>query len=137
MSAIALTSAQVAPIFPEDAEIFDFVADELVSAGQAIYGTTTGGAGLADADASGKDAFRGIALNSAGAGQAVSVLKKGHVAGFAVSGMAYNAPAYLSTTAGGLDTAAPGSGTTLICGRVVPMSDSARTKVLYIDADWV
>ncbi len=135
MSAIALTAAQIAPTHPETAELYDLIAAEAITAGQAVYLTSTGKAGVADANAAGKQQFRGIATKSVGAGQPVSILKKGHVGGFTVSGMAYDAPAYLSDTAGALDTAA---GTmTVPCGRVTALSDPNRTKVLYIDADWI
>ena len=77
-----------------------------------------------------------FALNDAAAGQAVSVLKSGHVYGFTVSGLAYDDIAYLSNTAGGLDTSA--GGTSIICGRVMALPDSPTfTKVLFIDADWL
>jgi hypothetical protein len=74
-------------------------------------------------------------LNAAGAGQAVSVLVRGHVYGFTVSGMNGDALAYLSDTAGYLDTA---NGTmTVNCGRVTCLTDASLTKVLYICADWL
>lgn len=131
MAAITVTAAQVAPLFPKNAEIFDFIADAAVESGQSIYQTTTGGAGLADADDLAKDEPRGITLNKAGAGQGVSVLRKGHVAGLNVSGMAYDAPIYLSATPGGFDTAG-----SIQVGRVVALSDSARTKVAYLNFPW-
>lgn len=131
MSAITVTPAQIAPIFPKDAEIYDFIADEATTGAQAAYQTSTGGAGLADADATGKDSPRGITLGKAGIGQGVSVLKRGHVAGLNVSGLAYDAPIYLSATPGGFDTAG-----SIKVGRVVALSDSARTKVAYLDFPW-
>ena len=39
------------------------------TAGQAVYVLTTGKCGVADANAAGKQQFRGIALNGAAAGQ--------------------------------------------------------------------
>lgn len=133
MAAITVTAAQVALIFPEAAEVFDFVAAEAIVAGQPVYVTSAGLAGVADANAAGRQQVRGIALKSVGAGQAVSVLKRGHMAGATLAG-AYDSLVYLSDTAGGLDTAA---GTmTVRIGRVVPLSDSALTKVIYVDANW-
>ena len=135
MAVIALTAAQIAAIFPDKAEITDMIAAAAITAGQAVYQDTNGKAGVADANASGCQQFRGIALNAAGAGQAVSVLVRGHVAGFTVSGMNGDALAYLSDTAGALDTA---NGTmTVNCGRVTCLTDSNLTKVLYICADWL
>lgn len=136
MTAIALTANQIQPVYPETAEIYDFVAAAAITAGQAVYITSAGKVDLADANGSGTLQFRGIALNAAAAGQAVSVLKRGHCAGFTVSGLAYDDIAYLSNTAGGLDTSA--GGTSIICGRVVPLPDQGTyTKVLWIEADWL
>ena len=135
MADISVTAAQVGLVFPERAEVYTFVAAETITAGQAVYLNSSGKVGLADANTSGKEQFRGIALNGGGAGQSISVLKAGHVYGFDLSGMAYDAIAYLSDTAGSLADAASAT-KTVYAGRVVPMSDSDLTKVLYIDADW-
>ena len=134
MADITVTAAKVAPVFPEKAEIFDMIAAEAITKGQAVYQTTAGKAGVADANASGKQQFRGIALNAAAAGAAVSVLKKGHLSGFTLSGN-YDSAAYLSDTAGALADAA---GTmSVLCGRVMALTDKDLTKVLYVDADWL
>jgi len=135
MADIALTAAQVGACFPDKAEIVDMIAASTITQGQALYQTTAGKAAPADANAGGLQQFRGIALNGAGAGQAVSVLVRGHIYGFTVSGMNGDAIAYLSDTVGALADAA---GTmTVICGRVTCLTDSSLTKVLYIDADWL
>jgi hypothetical protein len=135
MSDITVTATQVAALFPDKAEIVDLIAVETITAGQAVYQTTAGKAGVADANASGKQQFRGIALNGAGAGYAVSVLVRGHVAGFTVSGLNGDVLVYLSDTAGAL---ADGVGTmTVNCGRVTALTDGSLTKVLYICADWL
>ena len=134
MADIVVTAAQVGACFPDKAEITDLIAVEAITAGQAVYQDTNGKAGVADANASGAQQFRGIALNAAGAGQAVSVLVRGHVYGFTVSGMNGDAIAYLSDTAGALGTT---NGTmTVNCGRVTCLTDGSLTKVLYICADW-
>lgn len=136
MAVITRTAAQIGPIFPEAAEIFDVIAAEAITAGAALHQVAASGRfGLADANAAGKQQFRGLALMKKGANQAVSILKRGHVGGFDVSALAYDAPVYLSDTVGELDTAA---GTLAVqVGRVVAMPDAARTKVLYIEADWL
>ncbi len=135
MADITVTAAQVGAIFPDKAEITDMIAVETITAGQAVYQDTNGKAGVADANAAGKQQFSGIALNAAGAGQAVSVLVRGHVAGFTVSGMNGDALAYLSDTAGAL---ADANGTMNVqCGRVTCLTDGNLTKVLYICADWL
>lgn len=133
MSDITVTAAKVGAIFPDKAEIYDFIAGATITAGQPVYVASTGKVSPADANASGKEQVRGIALNGGGAGQAISVLKKGHVSGFTLSG-AYDSIAYLSDTVGALADAA---GTMSVpVGRVVPLSDASLTKVLYVDARW-
>ena len=135
MADLTLTAAQIAPTHPLEAEIISVILAETVTAGQAAYQTTSGTFGIADANAAGKQQFRGIFLEGGGAGQAVSLLKHGPAYGYDLSGMDYDDPAYLSDTAGALADAA---GTmTVNVGRVLALTDSAKTKVLYIDADWL
>lgn len=132
MGDIAVTAAKVAPVFPEKAEIFTGIAGTTITAGQVVYGVaSTGLLGLADENAGAEEsAALGIALNGGGAGQAIDVLRKGHVYGFEVSSLAYWLPCSLSNTAGALlDTGA----TTNILARVEPLADANRTKVLYVD----
>lgn len=135
MTDIALTAAQIAPVYPEKAEILDFIAAATITAGQALYQDSAGKVNLADANGSGTLQFRGIALTGGGAGQAISVLKKGHVYGFTVSSVAYDAALFLSNTAGALGDSA--GATSINCGRVVSVPDGSLTKVVYIDADYL
>jgi hypothetical protein len=123
------------PIWPEKAKIKPVVAAETVTNGQAAYLASTGKYGLADANASGKHQFRGIFLQGGGAGQGVSLLERGAIGGYDVSGMAYDDPVYLSDTAGALSSTAGSA--TIICGRVVPMSDKDLTKVIDIDVSYI
>lgn len=134
MSDITLTAAQIAPCFPDEAEMYPVVAAATITAGQLVYMTSAGLADVADGNGSGTTAPIGIALNGAGAGQVVSVLKRGHCYGFALSGSAYWDPLYMSNTAGALGTTA--GGTSVICGRVVALSDASATKVFYVQLDW-
>ena len=135
MADIVVTAAQVGVVNPAECEIHDFIAAAAITAGQAVYLTSSGTVNLADANAAGLQQFRGIALKSVGAGQPVSVLKRGRVYGFTISGLAYDAAVYLSDTAGALADAV---GTmTVNCGRVTALTDPGKTKVLYIEADWL
>ena len=135
MADITVTAAKVAVVHPHNAEIYDFIADEAITAGQAVYQLSNGKVGVADANAAGKQQFRGIALKSVGAGQAVSILKRGVIEGFTLTSLNRDVPVYLSDTAGALADAA---GTmTVNCGRVMSLSDANLTKALYIDADWL
>jgi len=135
MSDIALVSGKIGVVFPQRAEIYDFIATEAITKGQAVYQLTTGKVGVADANGSGKQQFRGIALSSVGAGQAVSVLVRGHIAGFTVSGLNADVLVYLSDTVGALGTA--GGTMTVPVGRVVSLPDNDLTKVVYIDVNWL
>jgi hypothetical protein len=136
MTDLTLTAAQVAPVFPTEAEIFDFVCGATITQGQAVRQNTAGKAALADANAgSGAEKFRGLALAGGGAGQGISVLKRGHVHGFDLSGVAYDGLVYLSDTAGALADA-PSATNPVPVGRVVALADANATKVLYLDADW-
>lgn len=133
MTAITVVAAEVGAVFPQDAEIRSVVLAATVTAGQALYLTSSGTYNLADANDSGAEQFRGIALNGGAAGQAVDMLRRGEVEGFTVTSMSHDDLVYLSDTAGALDTA---NGTmTVQCGRLTCLSDADYTKVVYIDAD--
>jgi len=133
MAEISLTAAKVAAVY-DHADIIDMIAAEAITAGQAVYQTTAGKAGVADVGVAGKQQFRGIALKTVGAGQSVPVLKRGHIEGFAVSTLNGDDVAYLSNVAGGLRTTA--ATLTVQAGRVTCLPDGNLTKVLYIEADW-
>lgn len=137
MADITVTAAKVA-LIPEVAhDKRTYIAAEAITAGQAVYFPTTGKVGVADANAAGKQQFRGIALNGGGAGAGIVVLHAGEVNGFTLAGNA-DTFLYLSDTAGSLADAA---GTmTVRVGRVVCRSDKDLTKVLRVftrwDTDW-
>ena len=133
MADIAVTAAKVALVFPSQAECYNVVLAEAVTAGQALYQNTSGKYGLADANDSGKEQFRGVALETANAGNAISMLKRGIIAGFTLG--TYEDTIYLSDTAGAFADA-PGT-MTVRCGRVISLSDPDLTEALYIDADWL
>lgn len=134
MTVLALTAAQIAPVFPSIANIFPYVAAETITAGEVCFVDTNGKLQLADANAAGEQQARVLALNGAGAGQAVDGLKEGHVYGFTIT-QAYDAPVFLSDTVGDLDDAA---GTLEVpLGIVAPLTDgSTITKVIYFSARW-
>jgi hypothetical protein len=135
MADLSIGSNGISLVHSNKAEVVDLIAAEAITKGQAVYQTSAGKAGVADANAGGKQQFRGIALVAAGAGQPCPVLKRGYLSGFGLSGVAYDGPVYLSDTAGAL---ADGAGTlSVICGRVTALTDPDLTKVLYVDADWL
>lgn len=134
MADIALTAAKIAPVFPDTAEIYPKIAAEAITAGQAVYQTTTGTVGIADATTSGAlFPFYGIALQAAAAGQAVDVLVRGVLAGFTVASVNCGTVLHLSETAGALADAAPaGTGTDNKVGVVTALTDAAKTRVVHI-----
>ena len=133
MADITATAAKIKLIDSVAYDKRSYIAVEALTAGQAVYFTTAGKVGIADANAAGKQQFRGIALESVGAESAVSVLHSGEVEGFTLSGNA-DTRVYLSDTAGSL---ADSAGTmTVIAGRVVTRTNDAATKVLRVDTAW-
>lgn len=127
---------QVAIIRPDEAEIYPVVAVEDVVAGQPAYQVGASGKyGIAGAADAGKQQARGIFLQSAKAGQAVDLLKKGLCAGYTIV-QAYDTRVFLSNTLGAVADAA--GAVSVPCGRVVGMSDAPYfTKVIAFDFDWV
>lgn len=135
MADITVTAAQVAVLDPLKAVIGTYRAGADLTIGQAVYIDTNGKVQVADADATGKKQFRGIALRTVSSGDAVSVLHEGEIGGFTVSGMNGDAIAYLSNTAGKLADAA--GSTSVACGRVVALTNGpTNTKVLRIFTRW-
>lgn len=135
MANLTIGSNGVSIVFGNEAEIRDFIAVEAITAGQPVYITSAGKAGIADANAAGKQQFRGIALKDTAIGKACPVLKRGYLGGYVLSGVAYDGPVFLSDTAGSLADAA---GTLSVnVGRVSNLADPDLTKILYVEADWL
>ena len=133
MADIVVTAAQIAPVYVGEAEIYTMIAGVAVTAGQAVYQvTTTGLLALSDGSGAGTALCHGIALETKGIGQAVSVLKRGHVAGYTLAGN-YGSSAFLSDTNSGILADAAGT-VSVVGGKVIALPDSAATKVLYVNA---
>lgn len=134
MADIALTAAQIGLVDPTKAVLFDGIATETLTKGQALYQTTSGKFGIADANVANKQQVRGIALQDAGAGQGVTMLIKGACYGFTLTSQSYDDPVFLSDTAGSLADAA---GTLEVpVGVVTSLADSSLTKVIFFDIRW-
>jgi hypothetical protein len=134
---IALTTAQIAPCFPEKAQIFSAIASSAITKGEAVYPVAATGK-VAPADANGGSPLNqpiGVALKAAAANDVLDILKEGHCYGYTLSGMNYGDPIYLSDTVGDLSTAV---GTvTVTCGKVAALTDGSNlTKVAYFNFDW-
>lgn len=133
MANLSITAADVAIV--EVIEQATLPASVAITAGQYVYPTTTGKLVTGSAVAGGGDVggSPGIAVQSGVANEAVTILKKGIVyLGSALSGLAYDAPVYLSDTEGTLADAA-GTVSTVV-GHVVPIfGDTTAAKGLRID----
>jgi hypothetical protein len=123
-----------------DARLRNRLAGVAINGGDACVVNSSGLAVLSNSGAAGTSQFNGIAIPtknsgySAGVGQAVELIEEGEVEGFDLSGLAYEAPVYLSDTAGKLADAA---GTkSVVVGRVVPTSERDASgnprKLLYV-----
>jgi len=135
MTAITIATTGVTEVFADKNDVFQLIAVEAITAGQPVYQTSAGKAGIADANAAGKQQVRGIALYDCAAGKPCAILRRGYLSGYALSGVAYDAPVFLSDTAGSLDDAA---GTLSVnVGRVEALTDPDLTKVLFVDADHI
>jgi len=135
MTDIALTSAQVRIINPDNAEVFNCIAGEALSKGDIVYFDTAGKAKKADGSAAGTAQARGVALSTVGDKGALSILKRGLCAGFTVTGLNGDVRVFISDTAAKLADAAGTVG--VIAGRVMIMLDNPDlTKVVYFDFDW-
>ncbi|MFZ5919815.1 MAG: hypothetical protein ACOYY3_02045 [Chloroflexota bacterium] len=126
-----LTVSNVALAFSEGNETYDILPAEKFTLGETAYINANGKATKSSAAAPATAKFRGMAVAKQGGG--LTYLKKGSVTGFDLSGLAYDAPVYLSDTPGKLADA-PGTVSVLV-GRVMPLSDFRVTKVLYIIGD--
>jgi hypothetical protein len=133
MADIAKVAGTVRATHPRNAEIYDGLAGETIAEGDTVYLASTGKYMLTDTNVAGKQQGRGIALNAAGTGRpGVSVLRRGTVAGFTVTAMAYDALVYLSDTPGAVGTAAGTMSAPV--GRVTAIADGGTpTKVILFD----
>ena len=135
MADITVTAALVGLVDPQKAEVRSYIAAATITKGQAVYITTSGTVGLADANDTGTRQFRGVALNGGAAGQAIDVCHEGELYGFTLAGNAESL-VYLSNTAGALATVASVGGTSVVAGRVVCLADKSLTKVLRVTTHW-
>lgn len=133
MADIALTAAQVSPVNENEYEAWTLIAAAAITRGQTVAIDTAGKAIVGDASTGvvpGNN-VRGIALNAAGIGDAVTIMVHGALYGFTLT-QAYDAAIYNSNTAGALSDAA--GDVSMVIGRVKPMHDGATpTKVLYVN----
>lgn len=132
MADLTFTSANVKDATPQGWGVkISMIASVAISAGQAVY-NSSGKAALADASSAGTAVCIGIALESVAANQVVPILVMGYVSGFSLTSLSYNAVVTVSDTAGDLDSGGSPSVNAPV-GRVWSLTDSALTKVLFIN----
>jgi hypothetical protein len=130
MADITRTKEKISVVYPHKAEIDNGVAVAAIEAGQPVYINSAGKYGPADADDAAKDQFRGIALETVGAGMPVSVLVRGELYGYTLAG-AFDSEAFVSNSVGELADAA--GTTSLSVGRVVAFwQTNGATKILKV-----
>lgn len=137
MAAVTVTTARIAPVYPEAAhtEIYPVLAGTAITPGDAaFFGTADGRLARTRSGVAGASVFHGLALEAAGSAQVVDLLRRGPVFGFDLSNVAYGGTVYAGTAAGTFDDTVVGG--TVIVGICMPLSDSDRTKVLYVNAPW-
>lgn len=127
MSAIPRTASAIALVYPTRAERYNSQLAEPFEEGQCGSIDANGRMEISDGTT-----FRGIALGHGGAEAGVSFIRKGHISGYDLSGLAPDDLVFAGA-AGELDTAG-----TAVVGRVECMPDEPNlTKVLYVlDTDW-
>ena len=137
MADLSFTSANVRDASPAGMNLkTQLIAAVAISAGQAVYINSSGKAALADASTAGTAVVIGIALESVAAGQVVPIQVYGFVSGFDLSAVAYGALISLSDTAGDLDNGAGSPTVAAPVGRVFALTDSALTKVLFVNCTY-
>lgn len=131
MADIALTATRISPVNETEYVAWTLIAGAAITRGQAVAIDSNGKGVVADASTGQANNVRGIALNGAAAGEAVTIMLQGSLYGFTLP-QAYDAALYLSNTAGALADAA--GDVSVVVGRVRPMHDGATpTKVLYVN----
>lgn len=137
MTVISLVTANKLEVV-ESIQQITLPTAEVVSPGQAARLDTSNGK-LTKANGATAPEARVLGIATGGvaniAGQPVTAIKKGVIDGYDLSGLAYDAPVYLSDTDGALDTAA-GTVSTVV-GRVIPGTSTtlgtAFDKLLLVD----
>src|SRR6476646_4988632 len=105
MTAIALVTANRVSVV-ESVWQKTLVAEEAITAGAPVRIDTAGKFTNSNGTTTTENRAWGIATKTVAAGEAVIAVRNGTMDGFDLSGLAYDAPVYLSDTDGRLDTAA-------------------------------
>lgn len=132
MANITFTVAKVHAIRtdPGHSEIYPVKLTEATTAGQVLCWAAAGTMSLADGNDAALDEPQAVALQSGAAGEVISVLQRGRVEGFAVSGLNVGGKVTLTDTPGVVEEAGAGE----CCGRIVAEGGAAAAdRVIYFD----
>lgn len=135
MADIALSVANSIHVV-ESIDQLTLIAGADITAGAAVRINTSGQFVGADGGAAGTADVYGLATRTVKAGEALTAIKQGKLAGYDFASQAFNAPIYLSDTGTNVGTLGDSAGTvTVQLGRVIPGSgDTAGTdKILGVD----
>lgn len=133
--AILNTSRGVSLNDPEMSEAYDTETDGTVTNGQPVYiDPTTGQAVPASAAAAATAQFVGVAVGNPHGRKGRTVLTRGRISGYDLTGLNFGDVVYLSDTAGMLADAA---GTVNVpVGKVFQIAEAGNpTKCIFIDAN--
>lgn len=132
MADITFTAAKVKAVYtdPGLCEIHNVKLTETVTAGQVLCWAAAGTMSLADGNDAALDEPQAVALQGGVAGQRVSVLRRGIVAGFAVSGLNVGGQVTLTDTPGVIEEAGAGENV----GRIWALpGGAAADRVIYFE----
>jgi len=135
MSDLTWTESLIARVYPADMDIAYnvVIASGSTIAGHSVFQQANGAYALTDASFANRSGFRGILLETTVASGVVSLLRRGVLYGYDLSGVNADAPIYLSNTAGTLSSVAGDN--SVIVGRVVTLTTPTLEKVIEIDCD--
>lgn len=140
MAIITCTADEVAMTAPLRSEAYNVtvsgtLASGIVLRGQLLYQMPDGVYALTNATASGTAGFRGVALQTQLTRATLSMMRRGKLYGYDLSGLNHDDPVYLSDTPGALDDA-PGSIEVQV-GRVTSLNEAGNLeKLIYFDAEY-
>ena len=132
MANIAVVAKEVHAIRtdPGHSEIYPVKLTEVVTAGQVLCWAAAGTMSLADGNDAALDEPQAVALQGGNAGDVISVLQRGRVEGFTVSGLNVGGLVTLTDTPGIVEEAGTGE----CCGRIVAEAGAGTAdRVIHFD----
>lgn len=132
MAVIAVVAKEVHEIRsdPGHCEIYPVELTETVTAGQVLCWAAAGTMSLADGNDAALDEPQAVALQGGNAGDVVSVLRRGRVEGFTVSGTNVGVKITLTDNPGEVEGAGAGE----CCGRIVAEAGAGTMdRVIHFD----